>query len=670
MSASTTRRWRIAALIAALMIVAFGIGYILRGSGRAKPAAGTAQAGSTEQEQEVKAEFWTCSMHPQVHQPGPGKCPICGMDLIPVYPESAEELGPRQIKLSEYAIKLAEIETAPVERRFVSAEVRMVGKVEYDETRLGTITARFPGRLDRLFVDYTGIPVRQGDHLVSIYSPELLTAQEELLQALRTVRELEAGGSTDALASARRVLDAVREKLSLWDLTVGQIAAIEKRGTPSDQVTIYAPMGGIVIHKHAVEGMYVQTGTPIYTIADLSRVWIKLDAYESDLPWVRYGQQVAFETEAFPGETFTGTIAFVDPVLDAKTRTVNVRVNVPNPNGKLKPGMFVRGLVRATLAEDGHVVSRQLAGKWMCPMHPEIVKDGPGACDICGMPLVRAETLGYVSDAERALPPLVVPASAPLVTGKRAVVYVAVPDKPGTFEGREIVLGPRASDYYVVMSGLAEGERVVVEGNFKIDSAVQILAKPSMMQPTAGTAPIEHAAEQGTGGTKPIEVSFTVPEAFKAQLGAVYSAYFATQQALSRDNLAGAKDAAGELVGAIGRLDMTLLGGPEHTVWMRELEGTRPNAERLAAAAAIEDARAAFALLSESVYAMAKRFGASGPDPVLRFHCPMAFNNRGADWLQNKEGVENPYFGAQMPTCGEQVEIVYPGTGETRNDHE
>jgi len=222
-------------------------------------------------------------------------------------------------------------------------------------------------------------------------------------------------------------------------------------------------------------------------------VWVYLDAYESDMMWIRYGQEVEFETEAYPGEVFAGTISFIDPVLNAKTRTVKLRVDVENPDGKLKPEMFVRAVVRAKVAQGGRVMDEAMAGKWICPMHPDVVKDGAGSCDICGMDLVTTESLGYVKVDAPKEAPLIIPASAPLITGKRAVVYVQLRDKEKpTYEGREVVLGPRAGDYYIVKSGLDEGEIVVTKGNFKIDSALQIRAKPSMMNPKPEKAPMRH----------------------------------------------------------------------------------------------------------------------------------------------------------------------------------
>jgi Cu(I)/Ag(I) efflux system membrane fusion protein len=403
------------------VILAFVAGYIVRGLG---------SSDSSQQAAPQEQTWWTCSMHPQVHL---------------------------------------------IERKFVEAQIRMVGKIDYDETRVKNITAWVPGRsrIERLFIDFTGITVNKGDHMVDLYSPELISAQAELLLS-----------STKLLA---------REKLRLLGLTAEQIEQIEKTGKPVDYLTIYAPIGGVVIHKNATEGMYVTEGTKLYTIADLSRLWVKLDAYESDLPWLQYGQEVEFTTEAHPGEVFKGRITFIDPILNDKTRTVKVRVNVDNTNDRLKPDMFVRAVVRSQGAHSGKVMAPEMTGKWICPMHPSIVKDSAAACDICGMDLQTTESLGYVVADTSGEAPLVIPVSAPLITGKRAVVYVQLPDmhKP-TFEGREVVLGPRAGDYYIAKSGLAEGEIVVTNGNFKIDSALQIQAKPSMMSPEGEKAPTGH----------------------------------------------------------------------------------------------------------------------------------------------------------------------------------
>ena len=287
---------------------------------------------------------------------------------------------------------------------------------------------------------------------------------------------------------------AARDKLRRWGLTAAQIKQIEKSNKPTEHVTIYSPASGVVIHKNAQQGMYVETGSRIFTIADLSAVWVQLDAYESDLQWLRYGQQVDFTTEAFPGEKFKGRVAFIDPVLNAKTHTVKVRVNVDNSDQRLKPEMFVRAIVAARLANDGNLVDEDLAGRWVSPMHPEILRDEPGTCPVCGMDLVTTESLGFTQDAAMNMTaPLVIPATAALLTGKRAVVYVEDigADRP-SYIGREVILGPRAGEDYVVISGLKEGELVVVSGNFKIDSALQIQAKPSMMNSKGGASTGAH----------------------------------------------------------------------------------------------------------------------------------------------------------------------------------
>jgi Cu(I)/Ag(I) efflux system membrane fusion protein len=453
-------------------------------------------------------------------------------------------------------------------------------------------------------------------------SPELLAAQEELIQSIKAVRGLRDSDSESLKRTAELTVEAVREKLRLWGLTPGQISEIEKRGTAAEKVDILAPASGVVVHKNALQGQYVMTGTQIYTIADLSKVWVKLDAYESDLLWIRTGQQVDFTAEAYPGEKFEGQVAFVDPVLDESTRTAKVRVNLDNPGGRLKPGMFVRAVLMA----------------------------------------------GIDADSEGRLP-LVIPASAPLITGKRSVVYVE--REPGLYAGVEVLLGPRAGDYYVVEEGLEEGQRVVTRGNFKIDSAIQIMAGPSMMNPEGG-GPVpghHHGAPAGLPAESEHWVQYKVPVEFKSQLDGVYETYLHTQRALSRDDLAGAREGAGQLGDALGDVDMNLLGGPAHSAYMGHLGNIKRSAEAIAAAGDISVARAAFEPLSESVYAVARQFGTSGKMPLHRFHCSMAFDNRGAYWLQSNTEVENPYWGSTMYRCGEMTEVIAAGPGGEHGEH-
>jgi Cu(I)/Ag(I) efflux system membrane fusion protein len=635
--------WLAGKVTAVILIIAALVGGYLLHAWVAPPEPKPEESAEARAPKDEEPELWTCSMHPQIQLPKPGQCPICEMDLVPVEPGAGR--GPRTFVTSRAAAKLMELQTRPVERRFVTATVRLPGKVTYDETRLAAITAWVGGRIDRLYVDYTGITVRKGDHMAYLYSPELLSAQEELLQAKQAAAALADSDLAAMRETARATVEAAREKLRLLGLTDAQVRAVEERGKATDHVTLYAPSGGIVVEKHLEPGAYVRTGTRIYTLADLRRVWVKLDAYEADLPWLRYGQPVQFNTKSYPGETFTGKIAFIAPVVNEKTRTVKVRVNVPNPELKLKPDMFVTGVVRAKVAAGGRVMEPDLAGKWMCPMHPSVVKDGPAHCDVCGMPLARTESLGYVPvDADRRDTPLVVPVSAPLITGERAVVYVRDPkaERP-TFVGRVITLGPRAGDYYIVRDGLAEGEEVVTRGNFKIDSALQIQAKKSMMSIAS-----EEAEAPPEERPKPVRA----PEDFQTQLGAAVRAYFGLSDALAADSRKGAEQGARTLQDSLEKVDAGPLADPARAAWETVLKKIRRPLGNLAKADTLEDMRAVFAGLSDAMIEAVDRFSVAGVETVYRLHCPMAFGNVGADWLQADQTTRNPYYGPKILRCG------------------
>lgn len=427
---------------------------------------------------------WTCSMHPQIRQPNFGLCPICNMDLIPLQDDGGG--GLRELTVSKEAAALLDLRVSPVVRAHAVSEVRLFGRIDYDERRITTITSRVGGRLDRLFVDFTGAQVRKGDHMAEIYSPDLLVAQRELMEASKSFRQAE-GQSAVVLDTRRRLLQAAQEKLRLLQFSEQQIQKIENADKPTDHLTLYAPQAGIVTAKFTNQGQYVKTGDPLFKVADLSAVWLKLEAYEDDLQWLRYAQDVEFRVDAMPGRVFHGRIAFIDPEIDHMRRIARVRVNVLNEDFALKPGMFANAIVQSSMTADGRVLDPSLKGKWISPMHPEIVKDGPGDCDICGMDLVPAETLGLVPASDHAREVLLVPVSAVLRTGDRAVVYVKTGDDEGPrFEGREVVLGARVGEQFIVHSGLSEGELVVSRGAFKLDSELQIKAKPSMMNPNAG----------------------------------------------------------------------------------------------------------------------------------------------------------------------------------------
>lgn len=452
---------RVTLLAAAVLLLAVA-GYItLRGKGEVS-------SGSS-------ATIWTCSMHPQIRLDHPGRCPICGMDLTPVA-AAGEAAGEalNQITLSESGGRMAGVETVELTKRKLFKVLRTVGKVEYDETAVTYVTARISGRVDEVFANFPGTIVKRGDHLVNIYSPDLLATQSELLNAYRRDRQpgvSSTTGSTELSESARR-------RLELWGVTGEQIEELIRRGVPDDHLVIYAPFGGTIIEKSVRPGQYVETGSTLYRLADLSRVWLILDIFESDVGWVRFGQSVDVTLEGFPEQVMTGSVAFIEPVLNEQTRTVQVRVVLPNLEGRLKPGMYAQALLSIPILASGEPGPTGLEGKYVCPMHPYVVQEAAGDCHVCRMPLERvAEARSGATLAET----LAVPADAVLDTGRRQLVYV---DRGGgKYELISPHLGPRAGDYFPVMHGLKEGDRVVRRGNFLLDSQFQISGKPSLLYP-------------------------------------------------------------------------------------------------------------------------------------------------------------------------------------------
>lgn len=613
---------------------------------------------------EKEATIWTCSMHPQIRMSKPGKCPICFMDLIPLQTGSSDDEDGDAVRLtmSENAKILAGIATAPAVRRGINADIRMTGKLALDETRTEMITARIGGRIDHLYVDYTGVPVKAGDHLAQIYSPELVSLQKELLEAARAAQSVSQETTEMVRSSVARTFEAAKEKLRLLGFSERELTRVLERGSTSDHMTICAGQRGVVLRKLVEEGSYVKTGTPLFHIADLRKLWVLLDAYESDLEWLRLGQNVEFSVEAYPGRNFEGSVSFIDPVVNQMTRTVKVRVIVDNKDGRLKPDMFVKARVKASLAKSGGVKNASLRGKWISPMHPQIVKDHPGTCDICGMPLVRAEELGYVTSGFEDVEPLVVPATAVLYTGKRSVVYVELPDKERpTYEAREVELGPRVGSHYIIKSGIAEGERVVVNGNFKIDGELQIRAKPSMMSPDGGVAATGHADHGGKGATAKMNMSEPshapdisskpVSKGFPGQLASVAEPYFAIAEALARDDLDGAKKELIALRKHVAAVKVEK--GSQYKAWKVSAKELQDILEHAHHVAGLPDARSMFEKVSRRIITLEKHYGHAGSGSHYLAFCPMAFGKKGAYWLQTEESIQNPYFGAKMLKCGE-----------------
>jgi Cu(I)/Ag(I) efflux system membrane fusion protein len=447
-------------------------------------------------------QAWTCSMHPQVRLPAPGRCPICGMELIPI-----AQLADAQARLEA----TAGLETAAVAYRELFKELNTSGKLDFAERQVAYIPARIDGRIERVYVDVAGVPVNARDHLVEIYSPALYTGQAELIQALEAAER-----ATRDRPSAEASLERVRTKLRLLGLLPEQIAEIEQTRQPTTDLTIYSPLGGTVIEKNVREGQYVERGDILYRIANLDPLWLYLDVYESDLAWVRYGQHVDVSVEAYPLDTFHGTVVLIDPFLNDITRTVKVRVNLANADGRLKPAMYASASIRVRLRPDGSPEPTGVEGKFICSMHPEVVQEEAGQCPICEMDLERVPGLpppresAVDSDPTADRPQgqvLAVPSSAVLDTGRRKIAYRKTAS--GAYELIEVRVGSRSESterpgdtFYPVLDGLQAGDEVVVRGGFLLDSQRQIEGMPSLLYPEGRSAASLHA-EHGGGGASP-----------------------------------------------------------------------------------------------------------------------------------------------------------------------
>lgn len=526
-------------------------------------------------------EIWTCSMHPQIRLSEPGSCPICGMDLIPATSKrSAADANPLVHEMTPQAIAMANIHTSRVTGVSPEGELFLTGKVKADERQLASVTAKFPGRIEQLFVNFTGQVVRQGERLATIYSPELVTAQKELLEAASTK------------ATFPELYQAAREKLRFWKLNEKQIEALEGSGKVQDQFDVLTDKSGVVTQRNISVGDYVSTGSVLFDVVDLSRVWIMIDAYESDLPFVKIGDEVSFTAAGIPGETFKAKVTYIDPVINSSTRAASVRAEASNSNGELRPEMFINARVRTTLRK------------------------------------------GQSS--------LAITRTALLWSGKRSIVYVKVPDTEfPTYEMREITIGSRMGEMWLVEAGLEAGEEIVTNGVFAIDAAAQLSGNYSMLM-------------------RPETKTMEVPQEFRQQMTAIADAYFKVKNALVEDNFQDARSGLGEVENALTKADMRNLKGKAHDHWMALKEQLAGAVTMMKEAKDMEALRQHFAKLSENMLEVTESFGLE-KDKVYKDFCPMAFDNKGAFWLSESKEILNPYFGEAMLSCGEVKETYLKG---------
>ena len=394
---------------------------------------------------EVKAaQVWTCPMHPSVQLPHPGSCPICGMTLVPMEqtePKVKSEVeGHGVVEIAPGKQQLIGVVTTRVEVRDLNNLIRAVGQVVVDEERLSDIHTKIEGWIEKLYVNKTGQLVHSGQPLLTIYSPDLVSTQEEYLVALRSRERTKDSPFPEVRRSGDSLVAAARKRLELWDISAAEIARLDRTGEVKKALTLYSPATGYVMERMAVAGMRVMPEMTLYRLADLSRVWVDVSVYEYEAPLLRVGERATLKLAAHPGRELSGRVSYVYPVVETMTRTLRARVEFPNPALMLKPGMY------------GDVVIEAPAGK-----------------------------------------ALAIPEEAVLDSGTRKLVFVKQGE--GTFVPREVTVGARAAGYYPVLTGLSQGEQVVSSPNFLIDSESRLQAavqQRATSKPALGKPETEH----------------------------------------------------------------------------------------------------------------------------------------------------------------------------------
>ncbi|WP_146600961.1 efflux RND transporter periplasmic adaptor subunit [Novipirellula aureliae] len=564
----------------------------------------------------------------------PGRCPVCAMELVEATGGGGGDGISVTIEAS--ARRLVGIQTAMSKMGEVNRTIRTIGSIDFDESQLSTISAYIDGRLEKMYANYAGVKVNEGDDLALIYSPQLYTAQTEFITSMNSDGKIGrfqiSGGDLNKMA---------RENLTELGMTESQIDQLGRSGKPMSRIRIKSPQSGTVIEKSAVEGDYVKTGHKLYRVADLSSVWLMLDLFPDDASAVRFGQQVEAEIQSMPGEVFTGRVAFIDPTVNSKTRTVRVRVEIMNFDGKLRPGDYATARVTVPAIPMDQVYDPALANKYISPMHPQVIRDEPGTCPLCDMDLVPTSQLGFASEPLPMQQVVTVPRDAVLLAGENSVIYVET--EPGRFEIRRVTVGPMNRKEAVIVEGLSAGETVAIGGNFLIDSQMQLAGNPSLMDPTK-------APSYSPG---PLELPNSIPVMLATDAGKTldrtYDAYFEIQCAMAADQTP-PPVALNTLIAGLRELEMSA-GVPDDA--QRKFAIARRAASRMDGS--LETAREAYRGVSHAMLKAATV--ARGPKTAVKlthYYCPMVPGG-GGDWMQPGGDLQNPYWGSEMLTCGELV---------------
>jgi len=552
-------------------------------------------------------QLFTCAMHPQIRADEPGNCPICGMELIPVTDDSetGEDTTDYTVKLSDAAMKIAEVSTSKVEFKTPFKVIYLPGMVMPDERNIAELTARYPGRIEHLFVNITGQLVKKGQVLAKVYSPELVTAQRELFEAYKLKD------------SNPNYYKAARNKLKLWDLSEEQVDNIIATGNVKFSFDVLSPLTGTITKRHVALGDYLDEGDELFEVVNLSKVWAMFDAYESDLPWIKNGDIVRFSIKSIPDRNFEGHVTFIDPVLDMSSRVAQIRVELKNQGGLLKPGMMA----------SGEIIAMRSA--------------------------TRKE--------------LLIPKSAVLWTGKKSVVYVRAGSHENLFSYREIELGADGGDFYTVRSGLSAGEYVASNGVFKIDAAAQLKGEKSMMNPSGGKVSTGMAGMDMGGGMKmnkqgpktsnnDTSLSTGKLSEFQDHLNVLFGKYLSLKDMLVESNPVGAGKAASDIANL---LTSTSAGQwLEHDLkWTNIYKDIDTSIRKIMNTRNLDLQRIQFSIVSNSLYEALKHYEIHHVNAYYQY-CPMVNGNTGAFWLSNSDEIRNPYFGEVMLTCGETKEII------------
>ncbi|MDT0293172.1 efflux RND transporter periplasmic adaptor subunit [Mesonia ostreae] len=530
---------------------------------------------------ETAEQMWTCSMHPQIMQEEPGDCPICGMDLIKAE-SGADGLALNEIKMTENAMALANIQTTIVGSSSSSNEdgvVSLSGKIATNEENVSVQASYFDGRIERLNVNYKGQQVKTGQLLATIYAPNLVAAQQELLTAV-SLKE-----------SQPELYKAVRNKLKNWKLSESQINAIESSGKARENFPIYATVSGTVSEVMAREGDYVKQGQPILKVSNLNSVWAQFDAYENQISGLKEEQNIKIIANAYPNKEFDAVVSFIDPLLNNATRTVTLRATLKNTDNLFKPGMFVTGKLEGSTENASERIS--------------------------------------------------VPSSAVMWTGERSLVYIKTNPNSPVFEMREVSIGARTGENYVIKDGLTSGDEIVTNGTFTVDAAAQLRGKKSMM----------NKEKEDKSAENMLDMKINLSVSFQKKFIEVLPPYLEMKDAFVASDAAQVSVSAKATLNVLKSLKLSQLGKMEQAHIQKSIEML----SAIAQSVALENQREHFVILNENMIPIAMNIEKA--DPVFYVQkCPMANNNNGGMWLSTEKDILNPYYGEAMLTCGSVID--------------